>query len=62
MTANRRAERAGGGGLYLAITVVALIVAVWLAVQVIGFLLRLILLVAAALIALAAYRAWRERE
>jgi membrane protein implicated in regulation of membrane protease activity len=62
MTASRRAERGGGGGLYLAITVIALIVAVWLAVQVIGFLLRLILLVIAALIALAAYRAWRARE
>ena len=55
-------ERTGRGGLYLALSVVALIVAVWLALQVIGFLLRLMLLVIAALVAVAAYRAWRDRE
>jgi hypothetical protein len=41
-------------------TVVALLVAVYLAFQVIGFLVRLALLVAAVLIAVAAYRAWRN--
>ena len=55
-------ERTGRGGFYLALSVVALIVAVWLALQVIGFLLRLMLLVIAALVAVAAYRAWRDRE
>jgi hypothetical protein len=35
-------------------------VAFWLALQVLGFLLKLVLLVAAVLLALAAFRAWGE--
>jgi hypothetical protein len=57
-----RRDRAGseGRGLYLVITVIALLIAVYLAFQVIGFLIRLALLVAAVLIGMAAYRAWRR--
>jgi hypothetical protein len=49
-----------GGGAYLVITVLALIVVVYLAFQLIGFLFKLAFLVLAALIAVAAWRAWRE--
>lgn len=54
------AARSDGGGsaLSLAVLVVALLVAVYLAFQVIAFLVQLALLVAAVLIAVAAYRAW----
>ena len=57
-----RRDRAGGEGrgLYLVVTIVALLIAVYLALQVIGFLVRLALLVAAVLIGMAAYRAWRR--
>ena len=44
----------------LVVTVVALLVAVYLAFQVIGFLVRLALLVAAIFIAIAAYRSWKD--
>ena len=49
-------------GFYLAVTVLALIVAVYLALQVLGFLLKLLLLVVAAVVALSAYRAWRSAQ
>jgi hypothetical protein len=57
-----RPDRVGRGhsGLHLALTVAALLVTVYLAFQVIGFLVRFALLVAAGLIAFAAYRAWER--
>jgi hypothetical protein len=55
----RRAET--GSGLQLAVLVIALLVAVYFAFQVIGVLVRLALLAAVALIAVAAYRAARRR-
>jgi hypothetical protein len=59
--ATRHDSAAGQGrGLYLVVTVVALLIAVYLALQVIGFLVRLALLVAAVLIGMAAYRAWKR--
>jgi hypothetical protein len=48
--------------LYLAIAVLALIVAVWLALQIIGFLFKLLFLAAIAVLGVAAYRAWRAAE
>ena len=45
---------------WLVIAVLAAIVAFWLALQVVGFLLKLILLVVAVVIAVAAYRSWNE--
>jgi hypothetical protein len=50
---------ARSGGLYLAVTIVALLVAVYLAFQVIGFLFKLVLLALAVWIGLRAWRAWR---
>ena len=46
-------------GLYFAIAVLALIVALWLALQIIGFLFKLVFLTLIVLLGLAAYRAWR---
>jgi hypothetical protein len=46
--------------LYLVIAIVAALITVWLALQILGFLFKLVFLVLAALIALAAYRSWRE--
>jgi hypothetical protein len=45
---------------WLVVAVLAAIVAFWLALQVLGFLLKLVLLVAAVLLAMAAFRAWGE--
>lgn len=57
MTARPRGRE--GGAAYLAVTVLALIVVVYLAFQVIGFLFKLAFLAVAALIGLAAWRAWK---
>jgi hypothetical protein len=46
-------------GLYFAIAVLALIVALWLALQIIGFVFKLIFFTSIVLIGIAAYRAWR---
>jgi uncharacterized membrane protein YebE (DUF533 family) len=46
-------------GLYFAIAVLALIVAFWLALQIIGFVFKLIFFALIALIAYAAYQAWQ---
>jgi threonine/homoserine/homoserine lactone efflux protein len=51
-----------GRAVYLAVTVVALLVAVYLALQVIGFLFKLVFLALAAMLAYYAYRAWRNRR
>ena len=45
---------------WLVVAVIAALVAFWLALQVVGFLLKLLLLVAAVLIAVAAFRSWGE--
>jgi hypothetical protein len=45
---------------WLVVAVLAAIVAFWLALQVVGFLLKLLLLVAAVVIAVVAFRAWGE--
>jgi hypothetical protein len=47
-------------GFYLAVTVLALVVAVYLALQVIGFLFKLVFLALAIAVAYFAYQAWRE--
>jgi hypothetical protein len=44
---------------YFAIAVLALIVAVWLALQIIGFLFKLVFFTVIVVVGLAAYRAWR---
>jgi hypothetical protein len=54
-----RAERRGRDGRYLAVTAIALMVAVYLAFQLIGFLFKLLFLAAAVVIGLSAYRAWK---
>jgi hypothetical protein len=45
---------------YFAVAVLALIVAVWLALQIIGLLFKLFFLIAIGLVGLAAYRARRS--
>jgi hypothetical protein len=59
MTTPPRMRDGERGGLYLAVTVLALIAVAYLALQLIGFLLKLAFLAVAALIGLAAWRAWR---
>ena len=54
-----RRENGAQGGLYLALTIVALLVAVYFALQLLAFVLKLVFLVLAAVVAVAAYRAWR---
>jgi hypothetical protein len=44
---------------YFAVAVLALVVALWLVLQIIGFLFKLIFLTPIVLVGLAAYRAWR---
>jgi hypothetical protein len=51
-----------GRGVYLLVTVVALLLAVYLALQVIGFLFKLLFLALAAAVAYHAYQAWRDRR
>jgi hypothetical protein len=58
MAAQRETE--AHSGLYLAITVLALLVAVYFALQLLAFFLKLAFLVLAVVIAVAAYRAWRS--
>jgi hypothetical protein len=45
---------------YFAVAMVALLIAFWLALQIIGFVFKLIFFTAIVLLGLAAYRAWRE--
>ena len=52
-------ERPEGSFRYLVITIVALLLAVYFALQVIGFLAKLVFLVLAVVVAYAAYNAWR---
>lgn len=59
-----QSDSAGGStsgaraGLYLALTVLALIVAVYLIFQLLGFVFKLVFFAAVLLIAVAAIRAW----
>ncbi len=46
-------------GLYFAIAVLALIGALWLALQVIGFVFKLMFLTLIVVVAIAVYRAWQ---
>jgi hypothetical protein len=46
-------------GLYFAIAVLALIVALWLAFQIIGVFFKLVFFTLVVLVGLAAYRAWQ---
>jgi hypothetical protein len=59
--ADGRRER-GGRGAYLVVTVIALLVAVYFALQVIGFLFRVVFLALAAAVAYYAFQAWRDRR
>ena len=45
---------------WLVVAVLAAVIAFWLALQVLGFLLKVVIMIAAVVIALAAYRSWRE--
>jgi membrane protein implicated in regulation of membrane protease activity len=47
-------------GVYLAIAVLALIGALWLTFQIIGFVFKLVFFALIVLVAVAAWRAWRE--
>jgi Flp pilus assembly protein TadB len=51
-----------GRGVYLLVTVLALLLAVYLALQVIGLLFRLVFLALVAAVAYYAYQAWRDRR
>jgi hypothetical protein len=53
-------RRTGRDWLSLAVTVAALVVAIYLALQVIGFMFKLLFVAAVVVIGLAAWRAWRE--
>jgi hypothetical protein len=60
-----RTERSTSGsraGLYLLLTVVALIVAVYLIFQLLGFVFKLLFFAAVLLIAVAAIRAWLSSD
>ena len=49
-------------GLYFAVVVLALIVALWLVLQILGFLFKVVFFALIALVGVAAYRAWRGAE
>jgi len=44
------------------IAVLAALITVWLALQILGFVFKLLFLLAAAWVAVAAYRRWREAQ
>ena len=45
---------------WLVVAIVAAVVAIWLAFQILGFILKLVIFVAAILLAVAAFRSWDE--
>jgi hypothetical protein len=45
---------------WLVVAIVAAVVAFWLALQVLGFLLKVVILIAAVVIAVMAFRSWEE--
>jgi hypothetical protein len=59
MPATQPTEQPERSGLYLAVTVAAVLVAVYFALQVIGFLFKLFFLALAVAVAYVAYNAWR---
>jgi hypothetical protein len=59
MAASPRADRTDRSGLYLAITVVALLATLYLVVLIAGLVLKLVFVAAALLLAASAVRAWR---
>jgi hypothetical protein len=50
------------GGRYLVVTVIALVIAVYLAFQIIGVFFRLVFIAAAVALGLSAWRTWRSRS
>jgi hypothetical protein len=59
MTTQERARQPARSGLYLVVAVAALLLTLYLVVQLIGFLVKLVFVTAAAVIGLAVWRAWR---
>ena len=59
MPVSERTERPEHSALYLVVTVVALLLAVYFALQVIGFLFKLVFLALAVVVAYVAYNAWQ---
>jgi hypothetical protein len=59
MTTRDRVERQARDGLYLVVAVAALLLTLYLALQLIGFLVKLLFFVAVVVVGLAAWRAWR---
>lgn len=59
MAADRSLDGRDGRGLYVAVVVVALALAFYLALQLVGFVFKLLFVTAVALVGLAAWRAWR---
>jgi hypothetical protein len=45
---------------WLVVAILAAVVAFWLALQVLGFLLKIVILIAAVVIAVMAFRSWEE--
>jgi UPF0716 family protein affecting phage T7 exclusion len=45
---------------WLVVAIAALIVAIWLGLQILGFFLKLLVFIAAVVLGLAAFRAWGE--
>ena len=45
---------------WLAVAVAAVLMAIWLGFQILGFVLKLVIFVAAVVLAIAAFRAWGE--
>ena len=45
---------------WLVVAILAAVVAFWLALQVLGFLLKIVLLIAAVVLAMVAFRAWSD--
>lgn len=60
MPVSERTERPERSTLYLVVTVVALLLAVYFSLQVIGFLFKLAFLALAVVVAYVAYNAWQE--
>ena len=59
MPVSETTERPERSTLYLVVTVVALLLAVYFALQVIGFLFKVVFLVLAVVVAYVAYNAWQ---
>jgi hypothetical protein len=60
MAASPRADGSDRSGLYLAIALVALLATFYLVTLVVGWVLKVVFVVAAVLLAVSALRAWRR--